>query len=435
MLTVLILLSCFVLQDAAIIKFVNFNDHFQVKIENETLNSNILRKFNEGYFGVRAVESENGSVLFDRPNVLVLCSIQGLEKVKFEGKEFEFNGDFETQTFLNNMNQELDDGQFKVLTINEHGTIEGTPKNLVGLANNQSITKKTINPALNEQLGALFKLETALKDYKKEDGVVQIYQIQLKFPPIHSKLENRTVALELLQTELGNVIGALRKVYEHQLLVEIYTHKNSEHVHHHEIRDLREFYSKTFQLAIRRGVDYPAMFLIVSGLIAFFSFAVIAAVIFMWDTQDMGKNSIIYRLTSNYKKKMLKIGTFLSKSLLQTAPRRLCSIGATTKEDEPIVLEKNPYTKEPRKCLLCSTGVELDYKNSRLLQQFVSTFSGRVYDRHITGLCDKQQEKLIEAIAKSRRAGYMPIFVKDPKYTRDPKLFDPLRPLRSHSFA
>ncbi|PAV82890.1 hypothetical protein WR25_21158 [Diploscapter pachys] len=104
-------------------------------------------------------------------------------------------------------------------------------------------------------------------------------------------------------------------------------------------------------------------------------------------------------------------------------------------DDEPIELSRNPYEKERRKCLLCKTGIELDYKNARLLQQFVSTFSGRVYDRHITGLCDHQQNKLVETIAISRKAGYMPIFVKDPKYVRDPKLFDPLRPLRPHSFA
>ncbi|CAD6197019.1 unnamed protein product [Caenorhabditis auriculariae] len=107
----------------------------------------------------------------------------------------------------------------------------------------------------------------------------------------------------------------------------------------------------------------------------------------------------------------------------------------TSSSDAPVELERNPYEKEPRKCLLCRTSVTLDYKNSRLLQQFISTFSGRVYDRHITGLCDKQQNKLVETIAKSRRAGYMPVFVKDPKYVRDPKLFDPLKPIRPHSFA
>ncbi|KJH47691.1 putative ribosomal protein S18 [Dictyocaulus viviparus] len=103
--------------------------------------------------------------------------------------------------------------------------------------------------------------------------------------------------------------------------------------------------------------------------------------------------------------------------------------------DAPVELKRNPYKKPDRKCLLCRTGIQLDYKNARLLQQFVSTFSGRLYDRHITGLCEHQQKKLIETIAISRRAGFMPIFVKDPKYVKDPKLFDPLKPIRPHSFA
>uniref|UniRef100_A0A1I8ANQ3 28S ribosomal protein S18c, mitochondrial n=1 Tax=Steinernema glaseri TaxID=37863 RepID=A0A1I8ANQ3_9BILA len=109
------------------------------------------------------------------------------------------------------------------------------------------------------------------------------------------------------------------------------------------------------------------------------------------------------------------------------AGKRLC---ATLPSGSP-----NPYQKEKVKCILCSHNVELDYKNSRLLQQFVSSFSGRVYDRHITGLCSHQHEKLVKTIALSRRAGYMPIFVKDPKYLRDAKLFDPMKPIRSHSFA
>jgi len=103
-------------------------------------------------------------------------------------------------------------------------------------------------------------------------------------------------------------------------------------------------------------------------------------------------------------------------------------------EDAPIELPHNPYEKPCRICILCRYKVHLDYKNARLLQQFVSTFSGRVYDRHITGLCNPQHDALLTAISLSRRTGYMPIMVKDPKFLRDPKLFDPLRPIRPHSF-
>lgn len=51
----------------------------------------------------------------------------------------------------------------------------------------------------------------------------------------------------------------------------------------------------------------------------------------------------------------------------------------------PVDLPTNPYENPCRECILCRFKVKLNYKNARLLQQFVSTFSGRLYDRHITG--------------------------------------------------
>jgi ribosomal protein S18 len=103
-------------------------------------------------------------------------------------------------------------------------------------------------------------------------------------------------------------------------------------------------------------------------------------------------------------------------------------------EDAPIELNFDPYEKPCHICFLCRHNIQLDYKNPRLLQQYVSTFSGRVYDRHVTALCSAQHSALLQTVALSRRAGYMPIMTKDPKYLRDPKLFNPLRPIRPHSY-
>lgn len=46
-----------------------------------------------------------------------------------------------------------------------------------------------------------------------------------------------------------------------------------------------------------------------------------------------------------------------------------------------------------------------DYKNTRMLSQFISRFTGRVYGRHITGLCRHKQEQVEKEIIKSKEAG------------------------------
>jgi len=64
-----------------------------------------------------------------------------------------------------------------------------------------------------------------------------------------------------------------------------------------------------------------------------------------------------------------------------------------------------PFKEKKRKCVLCAHNITVDYKNIRLLSQFISGFSGVLYDRHITGLCMKRQEEVGREIDKSRRAG------------------------------
>lgn len=84
----------------------------------------------------------------------------------------------------------------------------------------------------------------------------------------------------------------------------------------------------------------------------------------------------------------------------------------------------SPYEKEKRQCLLCEHKVQVDYKNPRLLSQFVSPFTGQVYDKHITGLCEMQQAAVEREIKKSKKAKFMPYEYKNPKYNNDPALFN-----------
>ncbi|KAJ8260913.1 hypothetical protein COCON_G00166360 [Conger conger] len=80
----------------------------------------------------------------------------------------------------------------------------------------------------------------------------------------------------------------------------------------------------------------------------------------------------------------------------------------------------NPF-KEPEKgCILCNIKVE--YKNVQLLSQFVSPHTGRIYGRHITGLCGRKQREISKAIKKAQHMGFMSVTLKDPIFLRDPNI-------------
>ncbi|KAF8570101.1 hypothetical protein P879_04656 [Paragonimus westermani] len=107
------------------------------------------------------------------------------------------------------------------------------------------------------------------------------------------------------------------------------------------------------------------------------------------------------------------------------ASHQLTSRSEREIEDEPISIP-DPYKKVNRKCILCEHNVPLDYKNVRLLSQFVSPFTGRIYGRHITGLCIPMQKRISQLIARSRQFGFMPfeskesVFIKDMRITAKP---------------
>lgn len=103
-------------------------------------------------------------------------------------------------------------------------------------------------------------------------------------------------------------------------------------------------------------------------------------------------------------------------------------------KDKQFVDGPTPYQKPKRLCILCKNKIELDYKNPRLLSQFVSPLNGDIYDKHITGLCEMQQKILEREIKKSRSSLFMPIFFKQPRYNKDPKLVNPDRPQRPNPY-
>ncbi|XP_054720341.1 28S ribosomal protein S18c, mitochondrial-like [Uloborus diversus] len=90
----------------------------------------------------------------------------------------------------------------------------------------------------------------------------------------------------------------------------------------------------------------------------------------------------------------------------------------------------NPYESTKKVCILCKYKVPVDYKNPKLLNQFISPYTGFIYERHITGLCKKQHTRVVHTIKKSQFFGYMTYLGKNVQYLKDPKLYDPFNPSR-----
>uniref|UniRef100_U3IYK4 Small ribosomal subunit protein bS18m n=3 Tax=Anatinae TaxID=2068716 RepID=U3IYK4_ANAPP len=86
---------------------------------------------------------------------------------------------------------------------------------------------------------------------------------------------------------------------------------------------------------------------------------------------------------------------------------------------QPVEME-NPYKEPPKKCVLC--GIKVDYKNVQLLSQFVSPYTGRIYGRHITGLCNKKQKEISKTIKRAQVLGFMPVMFKNTAFLTDPKI-------------
>lgn len=89
-------------------------------------------------------------------------------------------------------------------------------------------------------------------------------------------------------------------------------------------------------------------------------------------------------------------------------------------QKDMLVKMENPY-KEPQKgCILCNVNV--DYKNVQLLSQFISPQTGRIYGRHLTGLCGTKQKEITKAIKKAQAMGFMSVTHKHPQFMQDPKI-------------
>ncbi|XP_008295872.1 small ribosomal subunit protein bS18m [Stegastes partitus] len=100
--------------------------------------------------------------------------------------------------------------------------------------------------------------------------------------------------------------------------------------------------------------------------------------------------------------------------------RRVSAASAPVQRKDSLVKMENPYKKAKKGCVLCN--IPVDFKNTQLLSQFVSPYTGRIYGRHITGLCGRKQKEVSKAIKKAHSMGFMSVTHKHPQFMKDPKI-------------
>jgi len=88
-------------------------------------------------------------------------------------------------------------------------------------------------------------------------------------------------------------------------------------------------------------------------------------------------------------------------------------------------LDRLDKEDRPTGCILCPmrNDIKIDHKNVRLLSQFISPHTGRIYGSTVTGLCQKKQKEVAKAIKRSRSLGFMPTTMKYFEFHNDPKIF------------
>jgi len=165
----------------------------------------------------------------------------------------------------------------------------------------------------------------------------------------------------------------------------------------------------------------------------------------------MGKRE---RTTPEWKRAKFEKGPWWKKpDIIMTAPlsktlhpenqfkqmenKFVADVYAAGQDDLPLQME-DPYKQEAKMCTLCprryAEPIRPDYKNPKLLSQFVSPHTGRVYQAHITGLCNYMQTIVEREVYRSQCAGFLSTRVRDPLYLQDPSLFNPNRPVKRNPY-
>ena len=83
--------------------------------------------------------------------------------------------------------------------------------------------------------------------------------------------------------------------------------------------------------------------------------------------------------------------------------------------DKAIVSNKRQFFRRRKVCKFCVEKIDLiDYKDSRMLSQFISE-RGKIVPRRLSGVCTPCQRRLAEAVKQARSIALLPFATGIPR--------------------
>ncbi|CAO4364758.1 unnamed protein product [Caenorhabditis nigoni] len=271
------------------------DDAPQLDLENSEFDSKSLLDFNKQVFGIGS-SSDFGQTgtLFEMPKALMVISVHGLNDFNYDGRTFNFTDKFDSLEIKDSLEKLFGENMYHA-EVNSSG-IFGSPN-----FKRESPSEDEIEIEPNYQdIQNMDKLAEIIRGKdRKEANVIDYYRIHLDVSNARTDMEKHQLA-ENIKRGIDSLQEAIKNVTNGNVVAEIYTHESpAKEAEKIRIKTLH----KKFQVTQPRYIDHPATFAIAILVCIVIFFSVLSMVWFMSDESEMGKNSLVYRLSTSRPKK------------------------------------------------------------------------------------------------------------------------------------
>uniref|UniRef100_A0A1I7TV31 Renin receptor n=1 Tax=Caenorhabditis tropicalis TaxID=1561998 RepID=A0A1I7TV31_9PELO len=263
-------------------------DGHQFVSENSSFNAKSLLELHKHILGLEnsanGAHTVTGGDLFERPRAVIIINIAVSKDFNYDGYSFDFPDNFESNNLLETLRNRF--GEKMMYAETNSSGIFGSPH-----------FKRNVPPEIeldshNQDIVNMGKLAEAIRENDRNSAnVIDYYRI-------HLDVSNARTDQERLQLEknikygienLKNAINSSTAVFLHTDPV--------------DKKKLMNTIRAKWVVTQPRYHDYPAKFAITAFVCFSILFAIVAMVWFMFDEGDMGKNSLVYRLSTGRQKK------------------------------------------------------------------------------------------------------------------------------------